>query len=243
MVDQNIKDSGHDLTNASPRMIVQGQTVHVIWAAGGDPYRFHRFSTDAGKTWSSSKLIFGDLQLHGQAFDGLAVDGAGRVHFFGQIRYPMGIYHAYWDQTRWSQPSLVYLIAEEGEDMGHRIHAHLLQAVVRAGNQLVLTFGDPPSDEQRRLFVMYRTLDDIAPLKTLPTPTPAATMIPPPSPTPTQIELTPMVTATAAFINTGIDQPLEDAPKADRALQFGLIPVLLLIGGTLVFRLWSKQKP
>ncbi len=238
MIDQDVEGSGHALANASPKMIVQGQNVHVIWAAGVLAYRFHRYSTDSGKTWSSSRLLFGELQLQGQAFDDLAVDGAGRVHFFGQIRYPIGIYHAYWDQTRWSTPSLVYLVAEQGEDMGHRIHAHLMQAVVRAGNQLVLTFGDPPSDDQRRLFVMYRTLDDVAPLKMLPTPTPAATMIPSPSPTPTQIG--PLATPTLTI--TTADGPLVDAPQADRALQFGLIPVLLLLGGTIAFRVWYKQR-
>lgn len=91
-IDQANMADDYELTNASPRMIVQGQTVHVIWAAGDLPYRHHRFSTDAGETWSPITPIFG--ALHGQAFDGLTVDGAGRVHFVGQIRYPMAIYHA-----------------------------------------------------------------------------------------------------------------------------------------------------
>jgi hypothetical protein len=158
--------------------------VHVIWAAGELPYRFHRLSTDAGKTWSLPRAIFGEL--HGQAFDTLTVDRAGRVHFLGQIRYPVGIYEAYWDQTHWIQPSLVYLIAlaDSEEGFGDRVHAHLLQAVVRAGNQLVLTFGDGPADPNRRLFVMHRTLDDLAPFETIPTPTPTQTEITTPTPTP-----------------------------------------------------------
>jgi hypothetical protein len=238
MIDQYDEDSEHNLTNASPRMIVQGQTVHVIWAAGSFPYRHHRFSTDAGRTWSAPVPIFGEL--HGQAFDGLALDGAGRVHFLGQIRYPIGIYEAYWDQTRWSKPSLVYLIANEGEEMGDQVHAHLVQGVVQAGNQLVLTFGDPPADPNRRLFAMHRTLDDLAPRETIPTPTPPATLIPPPSPTPRQLEPTSIAMATAAVINT--TQPLGEVPKADLAIQFGLVPVLLLLGGTLIFRLWNKHK-
>ena len=170
LLDQYDEESDHNLTTASPIMIVQGQTVHVIWAAGSLPYRYHRFSTDAGQTWSAPVQIFGEL--HGQAFDGLAVDGAGRVHFFGQIRYPMGIYHAYWDQTQWSKPSLVYLIAQEDseEGFGDRVHAHHTLPVIRAGNQLVLTFADGPADPNRRLFVMYRTLDDILPLENMPTP-------------------------------------------------------------------------
>ena len=240
MIDQNVEEIEHNLTNASPRMIVQGQTVHVIWAAGSFPYRYHRFSTDAGQTWSTPEQIFGEL--HGQAFDALAVDGTGRVHFFAQIRYPIGIYEASWDQTRWSKPSLVYPIAEEGDDMGSRVHAHLLQAVVRAGNQLVLTFGDPPADPARRLFVMNRTLDDIAPLEALPTPTPMPTLIPSPSPMPSPLESTPAAMATAAMIQTAGVRPMGEMPKADLAIRFGLVPVLLLLGGTLIFRFWNQRK-
>jgi hypothetical protein len=243
MIDEYVEENEHNLNAASPRMIVQGQTVHVIWAAGDLPYRHHRFSTDAGRTWSAPVQIFGGL--HGQAFDGLTVDRSGRVLFLGQIRYPLGIYEAYWDQTRWSKPSLVYFIAQEGseESFGDRVHAHFTLPVIRAGNQLVLTFTDGPADPNRRLFAMQRTLDDIAPLETIPVPTPTATLIPPASPTPTQAEPMPTVTSTAALINVGGDQPSGEVPKADLALQFALVPVLLLLGGTLVFRWWYNHKP
>jgi hypothetical protein len=237
-IDEYDEASDHNLTSAGPIMTVQGETVHVIWAGGSLPYRNHSFSTDAGRTWSAPVRIFGEL--HGQAGDSLAVDGAGRVHFFGQIRYPFGIYEAYWDQNRWSQPSLVYWIAGIDEDFGDRVHAHRLQAVVLAGNKLVLTFGDPPTDPERRLFAMYRTLDNIPPLETIPTPTPTATLIPPPSPTPTQPGATPTATAIPPLMDAADAEPGE-IPKADSALQFGLIPVLLLLGGTLIFRFWYKR--
>jgi hypothetical protein len=242
MIDQNVEESEDNLRAASPVMIVQGQAVHVIWAAGELPYRHHRFSTDAGQTWSLPGRIFGEL--HGQAFDGFALDGAGRVHFLGQIRYPVGIYEAYWDHNQWTPASLVYLIALEGseEGFGDRVHAHHTHPVVRAGNQLVLTFGDGPAEPNRRLFAMHRTLDDIAPLETMPTPTPPATLIPPPSPTPRQPEQTPTATAAAVLINTAGVPPLGETPKADLALQFGLVPVLFLLGGALIFRLWNKHK-
>ncbi|RPH74561.1 hypothetical protein EHM76_03310, partial [bacterium] len=98
---------------ASPVMAIQGQTILVIWAAGEVPYRNQIISKDAGQTWTSPARIFGDLQ--GQAFEGLIVDGNGRFHYFGQVRYPRGIYHAVWDQDQWTAPSLVYLIGDTSD--------------------------------------------------------------------------------------------------------------------------------
>jgi hypothetical protein len=240
MIDQVVQESDHNLTTASPVMIVQGQAVHIIWAAGDLPYRHHRFSTDAGQTWSPPRRIFGEL--HGQAFDGLAVDAAGRVHFFGQIRYPIGIYHAYWDQTRWTSPSLTYLIALEDseEGFGNRVHAHHTLPVVRAGNQLVLTFADGPADPNRRLFVTHRTVDDLTPFEPAPTPVPTATPIPSPSPTPQRP--TPRPTATAPTSYAGAPQPLGPVPGSGLTLQMALIPTLVLLAGTVAIGLWHRLK-
>jgi hypothetical protein len=235
LIDYAIEDIDHNLTNASPLMIVQGQTVHVVWAAGALPYRYYRFSTDAGKTWSQSSQIFGEL--HGQAFDGLAVDGAGRVHFVGQIRYPQGIYHAYLDQTQWTAPSLIYLIAEEGEAIGDHIHAHDVHAVVRGGNQLVVTFADPPADPNRRLFAMQRTLDDITPLEAVPTPLPSATHAPVPSATPQRPTPTP-----PPLFDTSANQPVGTVPGSALDIQAAMIPTLLLLAGTVVIRFLLKNQ-
>lgn len=237
-IDRQIEGSDHSLQTASPVMIVQGKTVHVIWAAGSSPFRNHRYSTDAGLTWSAPVQVFG--QLHGQAFDGLTVDGSGRVHFFGQVRYPMGIYHAYWDQNKWSKPSLVYLVAAEGDDIGDNVHAHYTLPVVRAGNQLVLTFTDGPADPHRRLFVTYRTLDDALPLKTIPTPVPPATSIPTPEPT-TQPTFMPEWTATVPSLDATEIQTVEQVPAPDQAIRMALIPTVLVLVGTIIFQLYRRK--
>ena len=238
-IDRHMEGSDHNLTNASPRMIVQGQTVHVIWAAGSLPYRNHRFSTDAGLTWSEPVHVFGEL--HGQAFDGLAVDGSGRLHFFGQIRYPMGIWHAYWDHEQWSTPSLVYFIAEEGADgFGERVHAHHTLPVIRAGNQLVLTFADGPADPNRRLFVSYRTLDDIPPIETLALPS-IPTSIPVSSPIPEQPTLIPSQTATAPSLEVE-QRSLDPVPAPDFAIWMAVVPTLLVLGVTMVIQFLSRRK-
>jgi hypothetical protein len=243
MIDQYVEEGEHNLTFAGPKMIVQGRTVHVIWAAGKLPHRFHRFSTDAGQTWSLPKWIFGDL--HGQAFDGLAVDGAGRVHFIGQIRYPVGIYHSYWDQTQWTPPSLVYLIAQEdsADGFGDRVHAHHTLPVIRAGNQLVLTFADGPADPNRRLFEIHRTLDDVSPLEPMPTPAPTATPVPLPSPTSKRPTPGPTATMTRPSFDIAAAPPLADIPRPDLAFWFALVPALLLLGGIVIIRLLYKFKP
>jgi hypothetical protein len=218
-------------------MAVSGQTVHVIWAAGERPYRYHRFSTDAGQTWSETKRLFGEL--HGQALDGLAVDGAGRVHFLAQIRYPQGIYHAMWDASAWTPPELLYRIAEEEtpDDFGDRIHAHDVRPVVRAGNQLVVTFADPPADPHRRLFVMVRTLADVAPQPTVQPPERAATPAGVPSAVPAQATPGPAPTATPPLPVTATDPPWERAPGPDVPLTRALVPIVVLLGGAFVARL------
>lgn len=240
-LDRYDEESQHNLTVANPRMIVEGHTVHVVWAAGELPYRYHRFSLDAGKTWSTSVRFFGEL--HGQAFDGLAVDRAGRVHFLGQIRYPLGIYHAYLEDNRWSVPELVYFIDQDGSDatFGGRVHAHFTIPVIRAGNQLVLTFTDPPADPNRRLFAMHRTLEDIPPLENVPTPDSVSTSAPPSAPTSTQ-PTTIAPTPTAVSAQAVQIQPVQPAPGPDFAMRVALIPTVLVLAGTLVFQWWNRRK-
>jgi hypothetical protein len=241
LIDKYDEEIDHNLTAAGPKMIVQGQTVHVIWADGDLPYRYHRFSTDAGQTWSVPRRIFGEL--HGQAFDGLSVDGAGRVHFIGQIRYPMGIYHAYLDQTNWTPPSMVYLISQGDEEavIGDRVHAHHTHPTIRAGNQLVITFADGPADPNRRLFAMHRTLDDIAPLELVATPVPLETPVPVLTPTPGQPEPSPTLAATAPPVELA-DKSIEEVPRPDLAIQLALIPTVILLGGIFAVRLFFRSR-
>ncbi len=240
LIDQAVPEANHNLVSASPIMITQGHSVHVIWAAGSLPYRFHRFSTDAGETWSAPRQIFGEL--HGQAFDSFAVDGAGRIHFFAQLRYPQGIYHAYWDHTRWTAPALVYLIAQEGASIGDRIHAHHTHAVVRAGNQLVLTFADGPADPNRRLFAMQLVLDDVSPIPAVPTPVPTALPVRGPSLVPIPATPVPTPTATMSWLGAA-NEPARDVPNPDRLLQMALLPTLALLAGAIGIRWAAKLKP
>jgi len=166
-------ESDDELKMANPVLGVTGREVHVIWAGGRPPStcRYERISTDAGVTWQAAHRVFGDL--HGQAIsDGLATDGSGRIHFIGQLRWPQGLYEATYANGVWSTPSLFYLIAHDAKDpIRERIHAHRINAVVRAGNQLVTTFTTLGANDTV-LYAMHRTMDDADQLPALPIPLP-----------------------------------------------------------------------
>lgn len=232
-IDKDNEDSGR-LYFSDPVMIVSGQSVHIVWASNLN--RWHRYSSNAGLNWSSPARFMGDLE--GQAFDGLAVDGADRVHFLSQIRYPKGIYHAYWDQDGWSFPSLVYLIQwTSNEVIGDRIEAHDVHPVVRAGNQLVVTFASEPGDRERQMYFIARTLDDI----------PQETVIPLPTSTP--IPLTDQVESTLTSTITPVVEPItvDYIPPApnyahpSNLLWIALIPSLLLLGGIVLYQVRRKS--
>lgn len=228
-------NSDKQLDAAKPVMAVQGRTIHVIWAGGKLHYRNHRISEDAGQTWGQPRRVFGEL--NGQAGDGMVVDGAGRVHFFSQIRYPQGIYHAIWEGDHWTKPSLVYLISYgPGDPFGDHIHAHRTIPAIRAGNQLILTLTDPPPETGRRLFFTQRILDDLPPATVEPTPTP--TVLPT-----EQVEATPVPLGTISSPprDLGALAPI-DVPRPDAALWIGLLPPLLLLVSIILFRILIKLR-
>lgn len=235
-------EASDELRAAKPGLIVQGQNVHIIWAGTEDTNREHRFSTDAGQTWSVPIRIFGGL--HGEAIgDGRAVDATGRIHFIGQIRWPQGLYHAYWDQGHWSVPSLAYLIAQgDSDEIGNRIHAHHVRLAIRSGNQLVTTFTNSPGEgEPLALYAMHYTLDDISPLGALPTPTPKPVI----TPTPLAVNSTPTPLAVSAIPTrpkfTDTAPELVDTPAPTFSLWLGLAPVIVVLGGIIVFQLFRKR--
>ena len=229
------KEEGAELSAADPILTVQGDTVHIIWAGGILHYRHHRYSADRGLNWSPDTRILGEL--NGQAGEGFAVDNAGRVHFFGQIRFPQGIYHAVWEQSHWSQPELVYLIRySSDDDPGDNIGAHNTRPIIRGGNQLILTFADEPSFPKRRLFVTETTINDLP--ATTPVPTPTLTPVPA-----AIVESTPVPPATQAPISfdSSLSSPTP-APRADFAVWYGIVPIGILLLAFVAVRLVLRTR-
>lgn len=231
-------ESPEELRMAYPGMTVKDGTITIVWAGDEGVHREFTFSTDGGQTWGQTKQIFGELM--GQARgDGLAVDSLGRTHFIGNIRWPTGLYHSYWDGSKWSPTSLVYLIrVNSGDDVGDRISAHDIRLAVRAGYQLVAAFSDAPGEPRRGLYVMQYTLEDAPPLPiqpiptATPTPTPAPTVTPvPPTPSPTPL---PSEIAAPDLTTSG--------PAPGRTLFLGIAPIILFLGLVFAARLIVSRR-
>jgi hypothetical protein len=224
-------DDVNTLSAAGPVMAVEGDSVHIVYAGGEFHYRNHTYSTDRGNTWTTPVRIFGNLQ--GQAFESLIVDDIGRIHYFGQVRYPVGIYHSVWENGDWSPTELVYLISANSDDpIGDRIHAHHVYPAIRAGNQVVLTFADPPPTEGRRLFSMVGMLEGAPALTPLPEPTPAAIITESPI-------IESQITATAttqALVPQNVNSDQVGPPRG--IIIAGLISPLILLAATFIIRMY-----
>jgi hypothetical protein len=231
--------AGDDELNnfASPVMVIHGQTIHVVWAGGDLLYRHYRFSPDAGNTWSDTTRMMGDL--NGQAGDGMAIDALGRPHYFAQIRFPMGVYHSFLDQEKWSFPQLIYFI-RFGNELTDYVEAHATYPAIRLGNQIVLTFAHPPSEVNRGLFVMTTILDDVPALDPVPFPLPTAT--PTPEPLPSE-SIPPSPTATRSPANVPGEENFSSTQlgSSNPGLVWGLLVSIVIVGGALVFRHFVRE--
>ena len=242
-------ESSDKLRMAHPGLIVQGQTVHMIWGSGkrddNNIYREYRYSTDAGQTWSSTMQMFG--KLNGQAAGGgFAIDSAGRLHYAAQVRYPKAIWEAYWDGNVWTNPSMVYLIARYDKDPEevNRIHAHNVRLAIAHGNHLVLTFTNSPGErEPLVLYAMHRTLDDVSPSTLMPTPSPAPTLTPTPQPA-SNIKSILNPTPTPRHLQFTAETPLPQDGVYSTASAFwmAVIPTIILIGSVITFHLFVKKQ-
>ncbi len=207
-------------------LAASGREVHIVYAAGEFLYRHHTYSTDNGETWTVPRRFMGNL--NGQAWDGLTVDGAGNVHFVGQIRFPMAIYHSAFVNGTWTTPETVYMlrINEAAPPNPELVQAHHTHPIIRAGNHLVITFADPPPQADRRLVVTERLLGEVGALEPQPTPTP----VPLPSPTATTPPAEPTPEPTRQRIAAGPVLPAGGASNPADAIWMALLPVALILG-------------
>lgn len=237
---------GDDALNAfaSPVMTISGQSLHVIWAGGDLLYRHYRQSEDAGQTWSDTTRILGDL--NGQAGDGMAVDSLGRPHYFAQIRFPVGIYHSVLQNNQWIYPEMVYFIRFSNTDKtSTRIEAHATYPAIRLGNQVILTFTDPPPTDLRGLYVTTSTLADAPAVPPAPIVIPGLTATPAPLVT-SESSALPTNVPTDGPSPTPTNAPVFDTTPSqigspNTALVWGVIVAFTLVLGVLAFRQFSRS--
>jgi len=218
-------------------LAVTGDTVHVVYAGNSTTQREHRYSLDRGVTWSETKRVMGNLQ--GQALgDGFTTDSLGRLHFFGQIRWPQGVYHSVWDPANpdagWSTPQIIYFISTNSDEGREgRYHAHSIRAATLNGNILVVTFTDEATGP---LYVTWRKLDDVPEITPLPLPTATPTATPLSTATPEG----PLTPTPPPFAGTDLAVP-QTPPNAGLGIWLGVIPTVLLVGIIFGFRLYRMR--
>jgi hypothetical protein len=250
-IDPEDTAADYKLTAAGPVMALSGNELVVIWAGGFLHYRHFRHSSDGGLSWSTSVRLFGEL--NGQAFDGMAIDGSGRVHYFAQIRFPVGIYHSIWDGSRWTTPSLVYFIryGSVGGNSGN-VEAHAVHPAIRAGNQIVLTFTDPPGNARRGVYAMTTTLSDVDPVPVSAPPTAQAIQpsVPPATGTAVIGAAAATPTPAPAVTTTNVPTPFggDDlnstspiSPSSNTALIFGMLLSMLVLGIIITIRIIARR--
>ena len=133
-------EDGYAIRLAVPEIKASGPNVHIVYAGGGENRigRRHLYSANSGATFTVPKTIFEGLEGSAGA-DSSYFDSAGRFHLFAQLGFPIGVYHSVWENGRWSEPSRIYLIAEDAEDViGTRINARGFEATVSSDDRVVL---------------------------------------------------------------------------------------------------------
>jgi hypothetical protein len=230
-----------ELRAGSPIIAVHDQNVYVTWVGTLDVHHEYRISIDGGLTWGPTSLFMPDLD--GSAGDGLAVDGSGRLHFVGQVRYPQGLYTASFERGLWSIPSLFYLISANPSDpIGDRIHVHRVNMVVRSGNQLVTVFTDGPGEPQIRVFAMYRYLNDVPATDLKPTPVPVALSVADPPATQTAEAAAAQPAPTTAPTAVGLNrEPAPASTPPSQTLVLAVFPTLLVLAGIVAFSMARKR--
>lgn len=200
--------------------------VHLTWHQYTG-YRFHRWSSDGGVTWSQKEPVFPDM---GPAFNGVVdmdFDSSGRMHM---VASRGAIWYQTWSMDAgWTPPELV---DPKPADWHHH------RVAVVGGNQVFLFY--PDINETGILWYTHKTVNAPAvapaPTPTLSNATPTA-VVSAPSPAPTPLQ-------TAPIAGEGLATDAGRAPEGNALTLWVwvLTPTFLLIGAVVVIRLKSMGR-
>ncbi len=222
-----------------PAILTLGRELHVVYSGTAeDRFKFHRWSSDGGRTWSDA---WRDPEVGGLlGWPALVADGDRVLHWLmaGSIfeAGTDGLYYTTWSGESWTSGQvLLYHTSRVAQNMAN------ISAAVSLGNELHVVVQVPLARKegggwQFDVFYLHRPLGASGrPPQTLPAPTERPSPTPTPSPRPTA-----MPTALpAGFPRSGFALPSPDASM--RPLVIGLLSVLAFLGLFLVLRRRGKK--
>jgi hypothetical protein len=135
--------------------------VHLAWnGAAGVGGRYHRWSQDGGKSWSSTQSVVPEGFGGSEGPPQLAIDALGTLHLI--TTFDQRVWYSYFQPTsgqRWSELTYVPTGDESGippidqpiDPTTQRLIEHPAMAI-NGGNKLHLVFWDEQSNQQ---FIQY----------------------------------------------------------------------------------------
>jgi len=207
--------------------------VHLVWD-GANGYRYHQWSADGGLSWSEPTIILPEIGYAG--WNALAVDSADVLHVVAST--VNGLFSVRWQGGTWSSP----------EKMPSLGGPHFPALAVSQGSTLFLVYqGHGGEDPSRALgmIISQRLKVESPTLKPVPVPTVKFWQaVPVYTRTPT---LTPVASPTLVISRTQLPFPDSSpgAPEANSSvpLLWGVLPVMILIGSVIFYRLyWSSAR-
>lgn len=124
-----------------PVIIAVGQEqVHIVWLGSPNNQRWHAWSADGGRTWSSPVQIDPLLRAR-NGYTPIVADSRGTIHLFSpghdwSKEGVGGIWYAWWDLGRqqWMPPRLI--------DTQYEYDYHMANMVISGGNTLYAVLED-----------------------------------------------------------------------------------------------------
>jgi len=217
--------------------VVDDDVVHVVWnGMAGVHGRYHRWSSDSGRTWSKT------FKLNTAGVEGstgpppLVVDSEGTLHLLMTDADTSGadcVLYSSWQNQSWTTPTCI-----SGEEAGASDFIEEPTMVISEGNNLQAVFWD---DRQRLWYTTKQTAAPTVPPVPIPTetskptrsiklPTPSRTPAPTPTPRPTRV----------VPLNEKMDE--SSPPNPGEPVFLAMVPVVVLISSIILIRTVSHRK-
>jgi hypothetical protein len=218
-------------------LAVDGQdNVHLFWLGRPGGQRYHRWSSDGGRTWTEPEPIFPGFSGGYNGWVVAAVDSAGTLHAVTGAG-GHGVWYSRWTRTGWTAPVTVDPVE------GHDVDPHFPSLVVTEGNRLHLVrhTGYPNSS----ITVLYSSLRTSAPyVPPQPLPAPVATPTTPTTPTVTVAPTkAPTRTPAATLDLSALPAGSVSSNNPSFAVLAGIVPAVLLVSLVILAQVaWARRR-